>query len=198
MNKLKISRPILVEGKYDKIRLDSIVDGTVIPLSGFGIFNNKEKAAYLRRLAATRGVIVLTDPDGAGRVIRGHLSSILPKEGVTHLYVPAVPGKERRKDTPGKAGILGVEGMENDTLYRLLLPFADGEGTPDLPKTVPVTKADLLDWNLVGGAGTKERRAALCRALSLPPEMSSNALLSALNLLYDRATVEAAANELSK
>ncbi len=196
MDKLKISRPILVEGKYDKIRLDSIVEGTVIPLSGFGIFKNREKAAYLRRLAETRGVIVLTDPDGAGRVIRGHLSSILPKEGVTHLYVPAVAGKEKRKDTPGKAGLLGVEGQEKETLYRLLLPFADGESASEAPLS-PITKSDLLDWNLVGAGGAKERRMSLCRALALPPEMSTNALLSALNLLYDREAVEKAVREIS-
>lgn len=197
MEKLHIDRPILVEGKYDKITLSSITDAPIIPLQGFGIFSQKEKQAMLRRLAGKNGVIVLCDPDGAGRVIRGFLSSILPKDKITHLYVPAVQGKEKRKTHAGKAGLLGVEGMDTACLRRLLTPFSSGAAEKNVKN--PVTKTDFFLWGLSGGDNSKEKRAAFCRAADLPPEMSANALLEAVNLLYgkeecERILVKAAKN----
>ena len=120
MERLKISRPVIVEGKYDKITLSSVIDAHVIPTGGFSLFRAEEKKALLRRLAEAHGVIVLTDSDGGGKQIRAFLSGILPKEKVTHLYIPALSGKERRKEKPGKAGLLGVEGMsaEQRCLHR--------------------------------------------------------------------------------
>ena len=112
MEKLKIDRPIIVEGRYDKITLSAVLDAHVIPTNGFSIFNDQEKLALIRRLAAERGVIVLTDADGAGKLIRAHMSSALPKDRVIHLYTPAIEGKEKRKASPSKEGLLGVEGME--------------------------------------------------------------------------------------
>ena len=126
MEKLTVSRPIIVEGKYDKIALSSVLHATVLTTDGFGLFRQKEKVALLRRLAGDLGVIVLTDSDGGGRQIRSFLSGILPKEKVTHLFIPRIEGKERRKKKGGKAGTLGVEGMEPELLRELFLPFSDG------------------------------------------------------------------------
>lgn len=181
MERLKISRPVIVEGKYDKITLSSVIDAHVIPTGGFSLFRAEEKKALLRRLAEAHGVIVLTDPDGGGKQIRAFLSGILPKEKVTHLYIPALSGKERRKEKPGKAGLLGVEGMSTSLLYELFAPFADGASPKE---KAALTKTDLYLDGLSGQKGSETRRAALARAMGLPPDMTANALLEAINLLY--------------
>lgn len=195
MEKIRLDRPILVEGKYDKIAVEAVADTTVIALGGFGIFSQKEKQVLIRRIAEKNGVIVLTDPDGAGRVIRGFLSQILPRERVTHLYIPAIAGKEKRKDTASRAGLLGVEGMDADRLREILSPFATDCDRGALPR-MPVTKVDFFTWGLSGGDGSKEKRARFARALSLPPEMSANSLLAAVNLLYSREECERVASEM--
>ena len=181
MEKMTVSRPIIVEGKYDKIALSSVLDATVLTTDGFGLFRQKEKAALLRRLAGDVGVIVLTDPDGGGRQIRAFLSGILPKEKVTHLYAPRIEGKERRKKKGGKAGTLGVEGLDAETLRGLFAPFADGAPQK---KTGGITKADLYRDGLSGRKGSEEMREKFSLFLSFPPDMTANALLAALNLLY--------------
>lgn len=183
MDKITISRPIIVEGKYDKITLASIVDAQIIPTDGFSLFNQKEKTALLRRIADAHGVIVLTDSDGGGRQIRSYLSSLLPPDKVTHLYIPAIRGKERRKSHAGKAGLLGVEGMEADTLRALFSPFADD--APARPRG-GVTKQDFYLDGLSGREGAEEKRRALALALNLPPDMTANALLAAINLLITK------------
>lgn len=182
MDKLHLSLPVVVEGKYDKIKLDSILEGTVLTTEGFGIFKSSERTALLRRIAQG-GIIVLTDADGGGRQIRSYLSSILPKDKVIHLYTPAVHGKEKRKKHPSRAGLLGVEGTDADTLRALLLPFcSEGEGR----KTGGVEKRDLYLDGLSGTSFASERRRSLCERLSLPPDMTPNALLAAINLFYTR------------
>ena len=181
MDKLSIPLPIIVEGKYDKIKLSSILNGTVITTDGFAIFRKKEKAALLRRLANERGVIVLTDSDGGGKQIRSYLSGILPKDKVYHLYVPRIEGKEKRKDKPSLSGVLGVEGMESDLLRGLLSPFATNE---KINRKGGITKKRLYLDGLSGTPSASLRRQALCTALSLPPDLTANALLAALNLLY--------------
>ncbi len=183
MEKLKISRPIIVEGKYDKITLSSVVEGHILTTGGFSLFNDRERAALLRRLCEAQGVIVLTDPDGGGRQIRSYLSGILPPEKVIHLHVPAKVGKEKRKARAGRAGLLGVEGMESGVLYNLLAPYADD--APLRPHG-GITKADLYADGLSGRDGAAENRARLALSLSLPPDMTANALLEALNLLFTR------------
>lgn len=183
MDKITVSRPIIVEGKYDKITLSSLVNATILTTDGFSLFKKKEKAALLRRLAEAHGVIVLTDPDGGGKQIRAYLSGILPPDKVTHLYVPAIHGKERRKARAGKAGLLGVEGMDADALRALLLPFADG--TPHKPAG-GITKQDLFADGLSGHAEAQARRRALSLALGFPPDMTANALLAACNLLITK------------
>ena len=181
MEKLTVARPIIVEGKYDKIKLDSLLCAHVIPVDGFGLFKKEELASLLRRLAEKSGVIVLTDPDGGGKQIRARLSQILPPEKVTHLYVPACEGKEKRKKKAGKSGLLGVEGMDADLLRALFLPFS--EGTPQKPRG-GITKQDFFRDGLSGKDGAKEKREALSRKMNLPPDMSANALLDAVNMLY--------------
>lgn len=194
MEKLRISRPIIVEGKYDKIKLDSLLTAHIIPTDGFSLFKKKEKAALLRRLAEAYGVIVLTDADGGGKQIRSYLSEILPKEKVTHLYIPAKEGKEKRKSKAGKAGLLGVEGIDADTLRSIFAPFADGAP----PKVCGgITKQDFYKDGLSGGEGAKQKREALSRALGLPPDMTANALLDACNLLFTLEEYREALSRLS-
>ncbi len=194
MTKPRIALPIVVEGRYDKIKLSSIVDADIITTEGFAIFNQKEKTALLRRLAEGRGVIVLTDPDGGGRVIRSYLSGVLSGERVYHLHIPAERGKERRKKTPGRAGLLGVEGADPAVLLSLLAPFT-GEAPA---RRASLTKADLYADGLSGGEGAVERRAALALRLALPPDLSPNALLAAINLLFTEEEYRAALKAVSE
>lgn len=193
MEKLRIDRPIIVEGKYDKIALSAVIEGHVLTTGGFSVFNQKEKAALLRRLCEEKGVIVLTDSDGGGRVIRAFLSGILPKDKVTHLFIPRIAGKERRKSRPGKAGVLGVEGMDASLLRSLLAPFAT-----DAPRREKgtLTKARLYLDGLSGRDGAAERRRALCALLSFPPDMTADALLDALNMLVTEEEYRALLREL--
>lgn len=180
--KKRITLPIIVEGKYDKITLTSIFDCTVITTGGFGIFNSKEKQALIRKMAKD-GIIVIVDSDGGGRQIRAFLSSILPKDKIHNLHIPQIEGKERRKDKAGKAGILGVEGMPREVLERLFAPFTDDEKL-NTGGGRAVTKLDFFEDRLSGGENASKRRAALCRLMELPQDMTANALLEAVNLLY--------------
>ena len=182
--RLKIDRPVIVEGKYDKITLSAVIDAHIIPTGGFSIFNQKEKLALIRRLGEERGVIVLTDSDGAGKLIRAHLSSALPKEKIIHLYTPAIMGKEGRKKAPSKEGLLGVEGMAAERLRALFAPFAVG-GEAGKARGRAVEKRDFYADGLSGGEGAAARREQLAAYFSLPRGMSANALLEAINLLYD-------------
>ena len=189
---LRIQEAIVVEGRYDKNTLSQIVDTVILETAGFGVFKNDELTALLRRLAATRGLVVLTDSDGAGFVIRSHLKSVLPKEGVKHAYIPDVYGKERRKRAPGKEGKLGVEGMSPQVLEEVLRRAGCTlleERQPDAaPASAPITKADLMVLDLTGMPDSARRRADLLKRLDLPEHMTPNALLPVLNALYDRDT----------
>ena len=186
--KLVIDIPIAVEGKYDKIKVAAVADAQIIVTDGFRVFSSDEKASLIRRLAEPRGIIVLTDPDGAGLVIRNYFNRVLPKDKVFHLYVPGIDGKEKRKKHPSKEGKLGVEGMEADLIRGLLAPFAR-----DSVKKTPgreLTKADLYADGLSGTDEAALKRARLCRFLSLPENMSANALVAAINLLGETARYE--------
>lgn len=183
MEKLRIQKPILVEGRYDKCKLASVLDAHIIPTDGFGVFRSEQKKELIRRLAKQAGrILVLTDSDGAGLVIRNYINSILPKELVIHLYTPQIPGKERRKNAPSKEGLLGVEGMDADLLRRLFEPYADGRTAVS---RLSLTKADLYRDGLSGRADSAARRRALAQSAGLPENLSANALMEALNLLYD-------------
>ena len=191
----KIREVIVVEGRYDKNTISQVVDATVVTLGGFSVFNNKEKLAFLRRLAEERGLIVLTDSDGAGFVIRNYLKGALPKDKVKQAYIPDIHGKERRKRHAGKEGKLGVEGMRPEvlleTLARAGATFLDGEGESALRKE-PITKADLFTLGLTGGPDSSAKRQTLLKKLDLPEHLTANGMLEALNLLYDRETLEQA------
>ncbi|MGM9618321.1 MAG: toprim domain-containing protein [Oscillospiraceae bacterium] len=183
----RIREVIVCEGRYDQNALKQVVDATVLTTGGFQIFKDAERLALIRRLAEGRGVILLLDSDGAGFVIRNHLKGALPKELIKQAYIPDIPGKEKRKKTPGKEGKLGVEGMEPEVLLQALrragATFLD---EPEEPcERAAVTKADMLEKGLVG-PGSVERRRALLEKLQLPAHMSANALLEALNLLMTR------------
>lgn len=182
MNRIPIKQVIVVEGKYDKIALEQVVDATILVTDGFGLFKNREKQQLLRTLAERRGLIVLTDSDGGGRQIRTCLSGLIPRDRLIHLYTPAVPGKEKRKKTASRSGILGVEGTGADTLRALFAPLA--ADAPPQTRGRAITKTDLYEAGLLGGVGSAARRAALTARLAMP-DMPPNALLAALNVLGD-------------
>jgi ribonuclease M5 len=181
MEKVRINLPIIVEGRYDKSALSGFLDATIITTGGFSIFNDKEKQALLRRISAN-GVILLTDSDGGGKQIRKFLQGILPPDKIHNLFIPKIEGKESRKRHRSAAGTLGVEGMEKDVILRLLTPFIDGEKVERSDKMI--TKVDFFTDKLTGCEGASENRAWLCRECNLPEDMTPNALLEAMNLLY--------------
>lgn len=184
--KLRIPYPIIVEGKYDRLRLISILDANIITTDGFGIFNKKEKTALLRALAKAGQVIVLTDSDGAGKLIRSHITSCLPKDRIINLYTPEIFGKEKRKSEPSAEGKLGVEGMERELLYKLFLPYTDeNAGARGLEN--PLSKTDFYEDGLSGGKDSAARRDELAVKLGLPRGMTANALLAAVRMIctYD-------------
>lgn len=184
--KPRIREVIVVEGRYDKNALSQAVDAAIVEVGGFAVFNDREKTAYLRTLAEKRGLILFTDPDGAGFVIRSHLKSVLPPDRLKQAYIPDIPGKERRKRKAGKEGKLGVEGMTPEILLQALrrggATFV-GEAAPSA--AVPITKADLLDRGLIG-PGSTQKRQQLLKNLELPEHLTPNALLETLNLLMSR------------
>ncbi|MCD8146553.1 MAG: DUF4093 domain-containing protein [Clostridiales bacterium] len=183
---LKLKEAIVVEGRYDKNTLSQLVDTLILTTDGFQIFHRKEQEALLRRVAAHRGLIILTDSDGAGFLIRNHLKSILPPEQVKQCYIPDVYGKEKRKKAPGKEGKLGVEGMSPAVLETALRSCGAtilGETAPDQTAGREITKLDLYQVGLSGGAGSAQRRKVLLRTLDLPEHLTANALVPVLNTL---------------
>ena len=184
----RIREVIVVEGRYDKNALRQAVEATVVETGGFGVFNDRERLALLRRLAAERGLILLTDSDGAGFVIRNFLKGAIPQSQLKQAYIPDVCGKERRKAAPGKEGKLGVEGMGPRVLLAALeragATFEDAGAAAE--KGTSITKADLYALGLSGGADSQRRRQALLKRLGLPERMTANTLLEALNILYTR------------
>ena len=183
---IKIREAIVVEGRYDKNILSQIVDAPILETSGFGIMKDKKQLGLLRRVAATRGLIVFTDSDGAGFVIRNYLKGAIPASQLKHAYIPDILGKERRKDAPGKEGKLGVEGMAPEVIVEALLRAgATVEGEVNTHSSGNITKQDLMELGLSGGKGSSDARKKLLKKLDLPEHMSSNAMLQALNLLMN-------------
>ena len=183
MKKTKLKYPVVVEGRYDKSTLASIFDATVITTDGFAIFNSEQKKSLIKKLGQN-GIILLTDSDGGGRQIRSYLHGILGKENVHDAYIPKIPGKEKRKKTPSKAGLLGVEGVGREALVGALSPFI-GSGTEPKADKRLISKTDLYLDGLSGAQRASERRAKLLSALELPDDMSAGAMLDALNMLID-------------
>lgn len=182
MEKLNIPYPIVVEGKYDRLRLLCVCNAQIITTDGFGIFKKHEKLALIRKLGSASPIILLTDSDGAGKLIRSHLTSALPKERIIQLYIPKVEGKEKRKATPSAEGTLGVEGMEQKLLYDLLAPFENSERV-EMAASNPLSKTDLYRDRLSGAENSAERRDRLAAMLELPSGMTANALLAALKMI---------------
>ena len=196
MNKIKIDIPVIVEGKYDLIKLRSIIDGTIIKTDGFSIFKSEEVKKHIRTLAEEKGMIVFTDSDGEGLVIRNHLKSILPEDKLFHIYPPQILGKEKRKKTPSKEGFLGVEGLSPDTIRKLFSPFESKEGEATQKRLI--TKLDFFEDGLTGNENSAEKRRALLKRLDLPDNLSANALLDTLNFLYTYEDYKALIKESEK
>ena len=186
MDKIKVQEVIIVEGKYDLNALKQIIDGVILTTDGFGIFHNQDKLNLIRRMAESRGVVILTDSDGAGFVIRNYLKGALPKERIKQAYVPDIAGKERRKRTASKEGKLGVEGMRPEVIRQALVKAgATIDGSAQISDG-EITKADLFSWGLSGTPNSAENRKRLMQELELPEKLSPNALLDVLNVLMTK------------
>ena len=186
---IRIREAIVVEGRYDKNTLSQIVDAPILETAGFGIFKDKQQMKLLRQVAEKRGLIVFTDSDGAGFVIRNHIKSAIDGKYLKHAYIPDIPGKERRKSAPGKEGKLGVEGMTQQIILNALRRAGatmDGEAVTTLSR---ITKQDMMELGLSGGKDSSSLRGMLLRKLDLPEHMSANAMLQALNLLYSKEEI---------
>lgn len=198
MEKIKVREVIIVEGKYDLNTIKQLVDGIVLTTDGFGIFHNSEKLSLIRRMAKSRGVILLTDSDGAGFVIRSYLKGALPKEQVKQAYIPDIAGKERRKRTASKEGKLGVEGMRPEVLREALLKAGATIDGKAFGANHEITKADLYAMGLSGGPNSAKNRQRLLMALDLPERLSANAMLDVLNVLMTREQLLALWTEISE
>lgn len=193
---VKIKEAILVEGRYDKNTLSQIVDAPILETNGFGIFKDKKQMGLLRQVAEKRGLIVFTDADGAGFVIRNHVKSAIPAKFLKHAYTPDIFGKERRKDKAGKEGKLGVEGMRPEIILEALRKAGATIEGENVPVSNAITKQDLMELGLSGGADSSAKRLALLKKLNLPEHMSANAMLQALNLLLSLEELERIVSEI--
>ena len=187
---LKVKEAIIVEGKYDKQRLSEFIDAPIITTSGFRVFKDKEKQRLIRELSKERGILVMTDSDGAGGVIRNFLRGIITQGEIKHCYIPCVEGKEKRKASPSKENLLGVEGLSHEVLKEALLRSgAKIEGEGETVKREPITKTDLFEMGLSGRDNSAILRVKLLESLSLPTYLSANAMLELLNTLYTKQEV---------
>lgn len=186
---IKIDKVVIVEGKYDKIRLETVIDAPILTTNGFSIFNNKQLQSFIRKAADERGIIIMTDSDNAGFMIRSKICSFVPKEKITHVYLPEISGKEKRKATASKQGLLGVEGINNEIIIEALKKAGideDGFCETKQNNISQITKTDLYELGLCGKENSAALRKALQKKLDLPSAMSANALLCALNIFMDK------------
>lgn len=185
---IKVKEAIIVEGKYDKIKLSGIIDGLIIETSGFSVFNDIEKRNYIKMLAEKKGIIILTDSDGAGFLIRNHIKSFVPKDRIKNVYIPEIHGKEPRKQKPSKEGTLGVEGIPQKVIEEAFakagITESEGENVNE------ITKTDLFLLGLSGGDGSRSKRDKLKKVLGLPQKLSANALLDTLRFLMTKEEIE--------
>ena len=182
---IKVDQIVIVEGKYDKIKLSSIIDGIIIETEGFGIFKNKEKQKLIRKLAEKKGVVILTDSDSAGFVIRNFITSIVPNEYITNVYIPDIFGKEKRKTVPSKEGKLGVEGIDKEILLKAFEKA--GILSSETPENRdPITKIDLFEAGLTGGQNSAEKRKEVLKKLDMPQLLTTNSMLEILNTMMSR------------
>lgn len=183
---ITLKQTVVVEGKYDKIKLSNFVDANIVTTDGFGIFKNKEKLLMLRRMAEKNGLIIITDSDSAGFIIRNHLCGSIPEQYITNVFIPEIKGKEKRKTTPSAAGLLGVEGVSEQTITKAFEKAGVFTAFGGEPLKEKITKADLFVLGLSGGDQSKDKRQTLLKKLELPTGMSPTQMLTALNNLYTR------------
>ena len=197
---IKIKEAVIVEGKYDIIKLSSIIDAPIIPTNGFRIFNDKERLSLIRQLAKARGILVMTDSDGAGFVIRNFLNGAVDKNCIKHCYIPQIQGKEKRKASPSKEGTLGVEGLSEEVILASLkksgATILDSTGDNKRREEEKITKSDLYEIGLTGRENSKQLREKLLKHLQMPLYMTTNAMLTALNCLYTKAELTEIIKEL--
>lgn len=182
--KIKIHEAVIVEGRYDKIKLSNIIDAFILETDGFSIFKDKKKLAFIKKLALERGIVVLTDSDHAGFMIRSHISSAVPKSRIKNVYIPDVYGKEKRKAAPSKEGKIGVEGMSTEVILNAFEKA--GVTASKVTCDNPVTTADFFELGLTGGADSKEKRKELCAELDLPEFLSVSSLISCINNMMSK------------
>ena len=192
---IKLKEAVIVEGKYDKIKLSSLVDGLIITTDGFGIFKDREKRELIKTLAKKRGIIILTDSDSAGFLIRSHIKGFVSDGEIKNVFIPDVFGKEKRKSAPSKEGKLGVEGMDRELLENALKKAGIVEQKTN-PNAKKVLKSDLFEDGISGGADSKAKRTRLLKELGLPERMSANALLETVNALYSFEEYKAAVSRI--
>lgn len=182
--KIKLQKPIIVEGKYDKIRLDNIFETPIITTEGFGIFKNKDKKDFIKRLAEKGGIIILTDSDSAGNMIRNHLKSFIPNDKIINVYLPEIVGKEGRKTAPSKQGLLGVEGIDDD----IIISAFDRAGVIKEREVSgeKITSLDFYNLGITGASNSAELRKNLLKKLGLPTTLSASSMLDAINFLYTK------------
>lgn len=192
---IKLKEAVIVEGKYDKIKLSSLVDGLIITTDGFGIFKDREKRELIKTLAKKRGIIILTDSDSAGFLIRSHIKGFVSEGEIKNVFIPDVFGKEKRKSAPSKEGKLGVEGMDRELLENALKKAGIVEEKTN-PNAKKVLKSDLFEDGISGGADSKAKRTRLLKELGLPERMSANALLETVNALYSFEEYKAAVSRI--
>lgn len=193
---IKVKQAVVVEGKYDKMRLRSMIDAPIIETNGFRIFRDKEKVSLIKKLAQTRGLLILTDSDGAGFVIRNYLKGLVPPETIKNAYIPPVKGKEKRKQSPSREGTLGVEGMDEQTLLKAIRQSGADCGEGAEGRAPSIKKEDFYRLGLSGGENSAQKRRALLQRLELPEYLSAKAMLEMLNCLLSIEELEELLNEL--
>jgi ribonuclease M5 len=182
---LNIPYTIIVEGKYDRLKLLTVCNAHIVTTDGFGVFKSREKLSLIKKLSEARPIIMLTDSDGAGKLIRSHITSAIPQNRLIQLYIPQVEGKERRKEAPSAEGFLGVEGTDAELIRKLLEPFAVGVSSEESERE-EITKADFFEAGLTGGSDSAEKRDKFAVSVGLPKKMTPNALLAAVNVIMTR------------
>lgn len=196
--RIKIKETIIVEGKYDKIRLSPLFDANIIELGGFQIYNNKDRLALIRRIAEKSGIIILTDSDSAGFRLRHYLSSAVPKDRITNVFIPDIFGKEKRKAKPGKENLIGVEGMTTEILLEAFKKAGISLESAVSERKAPLTKAYLYELGLSGGENSAELRRKLCEYFSLPKMLSANSLAEILPIITDEAELSSALEKIKE
>ena len=197
-NRIKIKETIIVEGKYDKMRLSPLFDANIIELGGFQIYNNKDRLALIRRIADKNGIIILTDSDSAGFRLRHYLSSAIPKANIKNVFIPDVSGKEKRKAKPGKENLIGVEGMTTEVLISAFKKSGIDVENGSFERTEPFSKSFLYEAGLSGGENSSELRKKLCEHYSLPKMLTANSLAEILPIITTKAELLSAFEKLKE